>query len=80
MLITNIKLLIISVRQLGIVTGLRYFRCYLRALKHPEFTLEWAESCEKYARKLEFFNADDPVAIAARNWAQTLREYAKCKN
>ena len=77
MLIRNIKMLIVSVQQLGLVTGFRYFRCYLKALKDPDFILEWAGACEKHARKLEFFNPDDVIAKAARDWAETLRECNK---
>lgn len=73
MIIRHIKLLILSVQQLGFITGFKYFQTYLRALKDPDFVLEWADTCEKHARKLEFFNPEEPVAVAARNWAETLR-------
>jgi hypothetical protein len=74
MIINHIKMLVLSIRNLGIVTGIKYFRSYLRALEDPNFILEWAGSCEKHARKLEFFDPHDPVAEAARHWAETLRE------
>ena len=67
-------MLILSIKSLGLVTGLRYFNCYLQALKDPTFILSWADACEKHARKLEFFDADDPIAEAARDWARVLRE------
>lgn len=67
-------MLILSIRNLGLVTGIKYFRSYLRALEDPNFILEWADSCEKHARKLEFFDPQDPVAEAARHWAETLIE------
>lgn len=73
MIIRHIKLLFLSVQQLGLVTGFRYFQTYLRALKDPNFVLEWADACEKHARKLEFFDPEDPMAEAARNWAENLR-------
>jgi hypothetical protein len=74
MLITHIKLLVLSIQQLGIVTGIRYFRIYLRSLKDPAFILAWADSCDQHARKLEFFDPQDPFAEAARHWAKSLRE------
>jgi hypothetical protein len=51
-----------------------HFQNYLRALKDPNFVLEWADACEKHARKLEFFDPEDKVAEAARSWAEALRE------
>jgi hypothetical protein len=77
MIIRHINILVLSIRNLGIVTGIKYFRSYLRALEDPNFILEWADSCEKHARKLEFFDPEDPVAEAARHWAKTLRECNK---
>lgn len=74
MIIRHIKLLITSIQQLGIITGIRYFQVYLKALKDPDFILTWADSCEKHARKLEFFNPEDPIAQAARDWAKSLRD------
>jgi hypothetical protein len=73
MLIRHIKLLFLSIKQLGLITGWKYFSCYLRALKDPLFVSQWADACEQHARKLEFFNPDDPVAEAARHWAHILR-------
>lgn len=73
-IIQHISMLILSVRSLGLVTGFRYFQCYLRALKDPNFLIEWANACDQYARKLEFFNPDDPIAEAARSWSKTLKE------
>lgn len=74
MIIKHAQMLIMSIKQLGLVTGWRYFQTYLRALKDPEFVLQWADACERHARKLEFFNPDDPYAEAARHWATALRE------
>jgi hypothetical protein len=74
MITRHVKLLILSIKQLGFVTGFKYFQMYLRAMKDPSFVLEWANSCDQHARKLEFFNPDDPVAQAARHWARALRE------
>jgi hypothetical protein len=73
MIIRHIKLLILSVQQLGIITGFRYFQTYLRALKNPNFVLEWADACEKHARKLEFFDPENQEAEVARSWAESLR-------
>lgn len=70
-------MLVLSIKQLGLITGLRYFNTYLKALRDPNFILEWAESCDRHARKLEFFNPDDPLAEAARHWASSLRECNK---
>ena len=70
-------MLILSVRHLGLVTGWRYFRTYLKALHDPDFILEWANACDNHARKLEFFNDEPEVAEAARHWAKTLRECNK---
>jgi hypothetical protein len=74
MLINHIKMLILSVKHLGLVTGWRYFQTYLKALQDPNFILEWADACDNHARKLEFFNDEPKVAEAARHWAKTLRE------
>jgi len=67
-------MLVLSVQHLGLVTGWRYFKSYLRALEDPNFILEWADACDKHARKLEFFNEEPHVAEAARHWAKVLRE------
>lgn len=80
-MIRKLLMLIHCIRQLGLRVGVMYFSCYLKALKRPEFVLDWAEACEKNARKLEFFNPNDPMAEAGRSWAAELRKcYAKIQN
>ena len=70
-------MLMLSIRNLGFITGWRYFQTYLKALQDPNFILEWADACDNHARKLEFFNKEPKVAEAARHWAKTLRECNK---
>ena len=77
MIIKHIKMLMLSIRNLGFITGWRYFQTYLKALQDPNFILEWADACDNHARKLEFFNKEPKVAEAARHWAKTLRECNK---
>lgn len=76
-IINSIQLLIQCISQLGIKNGLRYFHAYLKTLRNPEFLLQWADSCEREARRLEFFNNSEDEEIIAthcRNWAKMLRE------
>ena len=83
MKIKHIKFLFRSIWTLGLVTGIRYFNCYLKALNDPTFVEDWADACERHARKLEFFNPDDPIAAASRRWAKVLRDCNRvpiCKN
>ena len=70
-------MLIFSVRQLGFKLGIMYFMAYLRALKDPDFVLEWADNCERHARKLEFFSENGLEAEACRSWAKELRNCHK---
>ena len=77
MIFNHIKILVMSIKTLGIVTGIRYFNVYLQALRDPSFIIAWADACDNYARKLEFFNKEPTIAEAARHWAITLRECNK---
>jgi hypothetical protein len=73
----HLRILIYSISLLGVVNGFRYWNIYRRALKYPDLALEWADNCDKEARRMEFFDPESVVAAGMRAWAQNLRNYHK---
>jgi hypothetical protein len=69
----SISSLIHYVRVLGFSLGIRYYICMLKTLDNPEFLITWADSCDKQARKLEFFNSESEEAYYNREWSKKLR-------
>lgn len=72
-LTAKIKLLIASIRSLGLINGLRYFRVSLLCAKSPFLVLRWAELCEKQSLEAKHIGDLDNAHIFAE-FSRELRE------
>jgi hypothetical protein len=77
MKLQDIKFLFNSIKSLGPKQGFDYWGLYMRAKNDPRLIENWANNCDREARRLEFFQRDECMSTALRSWANTLRVYSK---
>ena len=68
-------LLFKCIKHLGFWQGIRYRRILSWMRRDPEIMKIWAETCDKEAAKIEFFEPDSNVAWMMRDWSKQLMFY-----
>lgn len=72
----NVKFLHESVKYLGFIDGIRYFRIYRRAVKDPNLVPRWAENCRKQAENPNLSREEKKMF---NNFANVLIKHDKCE-